>query len=80
MTEAADRKVAQDAQMGANGVFVDIEGSDLRTVSNPVTIEGAAKAAPKLAPEVGQHTCEILRELGFADADIETLHAHGVVA
>jgi formyl-CoA transferase len=72
--------VPQDAQMAANGVFVDIEGTDLKTVSNPLTIEGVAKTAPRLAPEVGQHTHEILRELGYDGAGIETLLAEGVVA
>jgi len=43
-------QVPGDAQMAANGVFVDIEGSTLKTVSNPLTVEGAPKSTPKMAP------------------------------
>jgi formyl-CoA transferase len=31
------------------------------------------------APAVGEHTNELLAELGFGEADIEALHARGVV-
>jgi formyl-CoA transferase len=71
--------VPNDAQMAANGVFVEIEGTDLKTVSNPVTLEGAAKVKPRPAPAVGEHTCEILRELGYAEQDIQTLAADGAI-
>ena len=72
-------QVPHDTQMEANGVFVEIEGTPLKTVSNPLTVEGAAKVTPKLAPRVGQHTREILCELGYDEVQIESLRADGVV-
>ena len=72
-------QVAEDAQMAANGVFVDMSDAPLKTVSNPLTVEGEAKVAPKMAPAVGQHTREILRELGYDDACIDALRAGGAV-
>ena len=56
-------RIPADPQMAANGVFVEIEGTSLKTVANPITLEGVAKTTPKLAPKVGEHTEEILREL-----------------
>src|SRR5205085_8331395 len=32
----ASPELPQDAQMAANGVFVDIQGTNLKTVSNPL--------------------------------------------
>ncbi len=72
-------QVPYDAQMQANGVFVEIEGTSLRTVSNPLTVEGLAKVAPRMAPAVGQHSGEILRELGYDEARIEALRTEGVL-
>jgi crotonobetainyl-CoA:carnitine CoA-transferase CaiB-like acyl-CoA transferase len=59
--ESAD--VPADQQMEANGVFVEIEGTGLKTVANPITVDGILKARPRMAPKAGQHTEEILREL-----------------
>ena len=39
----ASSEVPRDTQMEANGVFVEIAGTDLRTVSNPLTIDGVTK-------------------------------------
>jgi crotonobetainyl-CoA:carnitine CoA-transferase CaiB-like acyl-CoA transferase len=72
-------QVAVDAQMAANGIFVNMADAPVKTVSNPLTVEGEAKVAPKLAPAVGQHTREILRELGYDDACIDALRADGAV-
>ena len=56
-------EAARDAQMEANGVFVEIEGAGIKTVANPIAVEGVAKVKPRMAPAVGQHSEEILREL-----------------
>src|SRR5688572_9914893 len=72
-----------DRQMVDSGALVPVEdrrtGATL-TVSSPVEIEGQHKAKPTLAPGVGEHTTEVLREAGLAESEIERLLRTGVVA
>ncbi|MEP7274657.1 MAG: CoA transferase, partial [Acidobacteriota bacterium] len=74
--------VAKDPQMMANGVFAQLEHPTLGklvTVNNPVNVEGTSKAAPRLAPDVGEHSLEILRELGCSESQIDDLIQRGIV-
>jgi formyl-CoA transferase len=71
-----------DAQMIANGLFPELQGDGvdgLRTVTSPISIDGERKVAPRRAPEIGQHTAEVLRELGYAPDRIESLRQSGAV-
>ena len=45
----------------------------------PVEMEGHGFPVRRQAPEVGQHTREILGELGLAEAEIAALFAGGIV-
>ena len=71
-----------DPQMLANGVLVPMPGSGgaEHTVSSPFWVEGAQKVAPQMAPRLGEHTDVVLRDLGLAPAEIESLRKAGVVA
>jgi crotonobetainyl-CoA:carnitine CoA-transferase CaiB-like acyl-CoA transferase len=76
-------QVAADAQMAANGVFSELEHPRLgviRTVNNPLNVQGVAKEKPVMAPEIGEHSREILRSLGYEDAAIEEMILRGCVA
>jgi crotonobetainyl-CoA:carnitine CoA-transferase CaiB-like acyl-CoA transferase len=69
-------EVISDAQMEANGVFAEIQPG-LRTIANPLHIAGVEKVQPRMAPEVGQHTIEVLESLGYSKAAIGDLISRG---
>lgn len=76
-------EVVADRQMAANGVFVELDDPRLgrvRTIDTPMRIEGQAKVPPAPAPRLGEHTREILGEIGLGARDIDALLARRVVA
>lgn len=76
-------RVAADSQMEANGVFAEFDHPQLGsvpTVNNPINVNGVSKEKPTLAPEIGQHSQEILRMLGYEDGAIGDLIGRGVIA
>jgi formyl-CoA transferase len=77
------QEVAADKQLEANGVIVEFDHPQhgrLKTINSPLFVEGSAKVKPRAAPEVGQHTREVLRELGHADETIDQWIARGIAA
>ncbi|HLJ15467.1 MAG TPA: CoA transferase [Bryobacteraceae bacterium] len=75
-------QVVADPQMIANQTFAELEHpvlGKLKTVNNPVNIAGVKKAKPRVAPEVGEHSEEVLRELGYSGEAIQELADRGVI-
>jgi crotonobetainyl-CoA:carnitine CoA-transferase CaiB-like acyl-CoA transferase len=69
-------EVAADPQLAANGIFAEIDPG-LKTVQNPINVEGVAKSKPTMAPRVGEHTREVLRGAGFGEVEIDAMVARG---
>jgi crotonobetainyl-CoA:carnitine CoA-transferase CaiB-like acyl-CoA transferase len=70
------QQTAADPQMEANGVYAEIEPG-LRTVMNPLNLAGVEKVKPRMAPGVGEHTVEVLQELGYSEGAIADLLHRG---
>jgi len=62
-----------------NDVLVPFEDSDIMTINSPIWVDGSTKKKPRLPPDVGQHSDEILREAGFDAEAIAALRASGTV-
>jgi len=70
-----------DPQVAANDIFVPTGDPQLpRTVANPINASFAAKRQSGPAPELGQHSDEVLRWAGVSEEQIARLRAAGAIA
>jgi len=71
-----------DPQLLANDIIVPLEGAGenlKHTISSPIQIHGVAKVPARRAPDLGEHTDEVLQELGFSGSEIEGLRASSTI-
>jgi formyl-CoA transferase len=76
------QEVINDPQLKANDIVVPLEGAGGKltsTINSPIQVHGVAKAPARRAPDLGEHTDEVLRELGFDAKGIDGLRASGAV-
>ncbi|RUL78827.1 CaiB/BaiF CoA transferase family protein [Dyella choica] len=75
------QEVINDPQLALNGITVPIEGAGklTTTISSPIQVHGVDKVPARRAPDLGEHTEEILRDLGFDAKGIEALRTSGAV-
>jgi formyl-CoA transferase len=74
-------EAAADPQLRANNIVVPLDGVPglPEIVSNPITVRGVPKAPARRAPELGEHTGEVLAQLGFSTEQIDTFRAEGAI-
>jgi formyl-CoA transferase len=74
--------VINDPQLRLNEIIVPLQGAGGKltsTISSPIQVRGVAKAIARRAPEIGEHTEEVLTQLGFSASEVNLLLASGVV-
>lgn len=74
--------IVDDPQMRSIGVFDEIEDhplGPLSTVAAPFRIHGADIGSRGPAPQVGQHSREVLREAGYGAEEIDSLVERAIV-
>jgi crotonobetainyl-CoA:carnitine CoA-transferase CaiB-like acyl-CoA transferase len=67
-------EIAEDPQ--AQEIYTEI-APGMKTIKNPLNIEGIEKAHPKMPPEIGEHTDEVLTSLGLTDESIAEMKTRG---
>jgi len=75
-------EVAEQPHLAAVGLFVDIEHPTegrIRQARPPVRFSESPAGIRRMAPRLGEHTREVLREAGYPDADIDALVASKAV-
>ena len=75
--------ILNDPQMHANKIFMPVRDPSVGaqfTVSSPQQVAGVEKVEPRRAPRIGEHSQEILAELGYSTSDIDRLVSAQTVA
>ncbi len=75
-------EVAADPHAAAVGTFPEIEhptAGTFRTVATPMKLRGQDLSPRGPAPDLGQHTREVLTELGLSGPELGALAAGGIV-
>ena len=70
------KEAADDEQKKANDIIIPMEHpteGKMRTVNSPFQVSNAEKIKPGAAPKLGEHTIEILKEIGYPKEHIQTL-------
>lgn len=72
-------EVAADPGVAANGYITPADDNGTAVVRVPVRFSEPAPALQAHVPELGEHTEEVLLELGYSWEDIAALSAEGAI-
>jgi crotonobetainyl-CoA:carnitine CoA-transferase CaiB-like acyl-CoA transferase len=82
--EIADyREVFDDPHLLARKFFIDLEHPVLgavRGLGSPLRLERTPVTHRRAGPRLGEHSAEVLRELGCSDEDVERFASEGIIA
>ena len=71
-----------DPHVRAREMMVETEhpvAGSVKNIGIPIKLSETPGRFQRPAPTLGQHTDEVLRDLGYSDAEIESLHSERVV-
>lgn len=71
-----------DPQTAHNDMIIEFTGADgevVKTIASPIAMSGVAKEVRHTPPRLGEHSRELLEELGYDSARIDELIASGAV-
>jgi formyl-CoA transferase len=81
--EIADyRDVFEDPHLAARKFFVDLEHpvlGTLRGLGSPLRLERTPVRHRRAGPRLGEHSAEVLLEIGCSEADVEGLAREGII-
>jgi crotonobetainyl-CoA:carnitine CoA-transferase CaiB-like acyl-CoA transferase len=75
-------ELERDPQIRARNMIVEVEaptGEKVKQVGISVKLSETPGSIRSLAPKLGQHTDEILSDLGYNERDIERWRAEGAI-
>ena len=70
----------EDPQIRARGMVVEVEHpvlGPLRTLGSPIKMSATPPVADRRAPLLGEHTREVLEEIGYSEEEIRAVMAEG---
>ena len=76
------KEAANDAQARAAGFFINYEHprhGRVENLASPINLSETPASYRRPAPELGQHTEEVLLEFGYTQEDIDRLREEGIV-
>jgi len=80
---SSQEEVLKDPQLLENGIFPEMDnpnGIAQNTIDSPINLPGLDKVKPRLAPELGQHSIEVLKQYGLPKEEIQRLIDKGIVS
>jgi formyl-CoA transferase len=75
------KEIAEEPSLRATGTVVEVdhpERGKYLSVGNPIKLSGSPTEV-KRSPLLGEHTDEVMAELGYGKADLDALRAAGVI-